>query len=103
MTETSNVKCPECKVELEAGYVSFGSGLVWHKTELRGYKRLFFHAFATGQSIVGTWMSSGLMSSIPASRCNACGTIIMPRVARKKRTGKKGTGQASNANIGQKC
>ena len=82
MIDTANIKCPECKAEPEAGYVSFGSGLVWHKTELRGFRRIFFHAFATGAPIVGTWMSSGLMSSVPAMRCNACGTIVMPRVVK---------------------
>ncbi|MHC4116042.1 MAG: PF20097 family protein [Planctomycetota bacterium] len=81
MIHASKIECPQCSAELAAGYVSFGSGLLWHKTRLRGYKRIFFHAFATGEPIAGTWMSSGLMSSVPAMRCNSCGAVVLPHVA----------------------
>jgi hypothetical protein len=84
MRDTSKVKCPECETELEAGYLSLGTGLVWHKTGLRGFRRLFVYAFLTGEKIVGTWLSSGLLFSIPAKRCNACGTVVMPRVGSAK-------------------
>lgn len=81
MIDTSKIKCPQRKADLEAGYVSFGSELLWHKAKLGGYRRIFLHAFATGEPIVGTWISSGLMSSVRAMKCSACGTIVMPRVA----------------------
>ncbi len=80
MTKVPDMACPECTEKLEAGYVSYGSGLVWHKAALRGWQRIFFYAFATGQPIVGSWRSSGLMSSRRAMKCMACGTVVMPRV-----------------------
>jgi ribosomal protein S27AE len=79
----SNSECPECGAELQTGFVSHGSGLVWHGSALRGWKRLFPWGFATGQPIVGNWTSSGLMTSRPAKQCPVCGTIVLPRVAER--------------------
>jgi hypothetical protein len=77
--------CPECTEILESGYVSYGSGLVWHEAALHSWRRLFFYALATGQPIIGSWRSSGLMSSRRALKCPACGTIVLPRVVGKRR------------------
>jgi len=34
MKDASHTTCPECGTRLEAGFISYGSGLVWHKTKL---------------------------------------------------------------------
>jgi len=81
MKDASHATCPECGTKLEAGFMSYGSGLVWHKTKLHGLKRLFIFAFATGRPVVGNWMSSGLMTSRPAMICDDCGAVILPKIA----------------------
>ncbi|MHC4460096.1 MAG: PF20097 family protein [Planctomycetota bacterium] len=81
MNDGSHTTCPECGSGLESGFVSYGSGLVWHKTQLRGLQRVFVCAFATGRAVVGNWISTGLMTSCPAMMCETCGTVVLPRAA----------------------
>ncbi len=81
MKDASHMTCPECGTRLEIGFISYGSGLVWHKTKLRGLKRIFIFAFAAGRPVVGNWTSTGLMTSCPAMMCDDCGTVILPKIA----------------------
>ncbi len=81
MNDASQTTCPECGTRLEAGFISYGSGLIWHKTKLHGLKRVFIFAFATGRAVAYNWMSSGLMTSCPAMMCDDCGTVILPKIA----------------------
>ncbi len=81
MKDASHTTCPECGTRLEAGFISYGSGLVWHKTKLHGLKRVFVFAFATGRPVVGNWTSTGLMTSCSAMMCDDCGTVILPKIA----------------------
>jgi len=81
MNDASNISCPECGTRLETGFISYGPGLVWHKTKLHGLKRLFIYAFATGRPVGGNWMSSGFVTSNPAMICNDCGTVILLKIA----------------------
>ena len=71
--------CPECDAELDRGFFSYGSGVLWHREKLRGWQRLFPVSLATGRRIFGSWTSSGLMRSRPALLCKACGTVVLPR------------------------
>lgn len=72
--------CPECGAKLQFGFVSYGSGILWHKTPLRGFSRFFPIAFTTGRPIIGNWTSSGLLTSRPAKMCDSCGTVVLPRI-----------------------
>lgn len=85
MTQGITKRCPECGSALENGFLSYGSGLLWHEHKLRGWRRVFIYAMATGHFVVGNWASSGLMASKPARKCAICGTVVLPRAANQRR------------------
>jgi len=84
MNHDTDKKCPQCGNIFQTGFISYGSGLVWHKTKLKGLKRLFFLAFSSGRPVVGNCLSSGLMTSYPAMLCDDCGTVLLPKIAAGK-------------------
>ncbi len=86
MTPTRIHRCPECGEDLKDGYLAYGSGLMWHEFELRGWPRMFPYPLATGHFVLGSWASPGLITSTPARKCSACGTVILPRAARSGRS-----------------
>lgn len=78
MTPERAPLCPECGTELDRGFFSYGSGVLWHQQQLRGWQRVFPFAFASGRRILGSWTSTGLMRSRPALLCESCGTVVLP-------------------------
>jgi ribosomal protein S27AE len=81
MAEVRTRQCPECGTGLEDGFLGYGTGLLWHESRLRGWHRLFPFAIAEGNYIVGNWTSTGLITSIPARKCPACGTVVLLKTA----------------------
>lgn len=71
------ITCPECGAVLEEGYLSSCSGSVWHPARPRGWKRVVWSAFSTGRRVFGNQSRLPLVSSVPASRCAACGTVVI--------------------------
>ena len=72
------ITCPECGALLEDGYLSSCSGSVWHASRPRGWRRVFWTAFATGRRIFGGAGSLPVVTSVPAARCSQCGTVVIP-------------------------
>ena len=71
MKDASQTNYPECGTRLEAGFISYGSGLVWHKIKLHGLKRIFIFAFATERPIVGNGHQGGFLTQV----CNFFGVF----------------------------
>ncbi|MFQ5857010.1 MAG: PF20097 family protein [Anaerolineae bacterium] len=78
--------CPECGSALEDGFLGYGSGLLWHEHKLRGWRRIFLYAVPTGHFVLGSIASSPFITSVPARKCTACGTVVLPRTANERRT-----------------
>jgi hypothetical protein len=70
--------CPLCGTALEEGFLSYGSGAVWHRTKPRGWRRLFWDAYTSGEPVFGSMASSPIVSSVPAFRCPSCTAVVTP-------------------------
>lgn len=69
--------CPECNSELEDGYVGYGSGILWHKHKLKGWRRIFPIALLNGAFILGNWTSPGVYTFIKARKCSECNIVVL--------------------------
>jgi len=79
MTEDqSQLSCPFCGTGLEEGFISYGSGAIWHHTKPRGWRRAFWSAYLSGERVFGSVISSPVVSSVPAYRCPNCGAFVIP-------------------------
>ncbi len=76
--ETERLLCQVCGSVLEKGYLSYGSGAVWHREEPRGLGRLFLRAFWSGEPVFGSLLCSPVVSSVPAFRCSSCCSVLIP-------------------------
>jgi len=76
--ETQGLRCQVCGSVLEDGFLSYCSGAVWHRKKPRGLGRLFSSAFWTGKPVFGTFLSSPIVSSVPAYRCSSCCSVLIP-------------------------
>jgi len=70
--------CSLCGTALEEGFLSYGSGAVWHRTRPRGWRRLFWDAYTSGEPVFGSMASSPVVSSVPAFRCPNCAAVVIP-------------------------
>jgi hypothetical protein len=70
--------CLFCGTALEEGFLSYGSGAVWHRTKPRGWGRAFWSAYTSGERVFGSIASSPVVSSVPAFRCPSCTAIVIP-------------------------
>jgi hypothetical protein len=75
--ETERLLCQVCGSVLEKGYLSYGSGAVWHRKEPRGLGRLFLPAFWSGEPVFGSLLCSPVVSSVPAFRCSSCCSVLI--------------------------
>ena len=69
--------CPVCGSELERGFVSYCSGSIWHREKPQGLGRLFWNAFSSGARVFGSFASYPTVSSIRASRCSGCSSVLI--------------------------
>ena len=84
--ETERLKCPCCGAVLEDGFLSYSSGAVWHRVKPRWLGRLFLSAFATGEPVFGSFLTSPIVSSVPAYRCSRCHGVVIPSAQPEKVT-----------------
>lgn len=77
MSDRDVVSCPKCGLALEEGALCYTSGARWHREAPRGIERAFWLAFAAGERVYGSLLSSPVVSSVPASRCRLCGTVVV--------------------------
>jgi hypothetical protein len=70
--------CSLCGTALEDGFLSYASGAVWHRTKPRGWRRMFWSAYTSGEIVFGSVVSSPVVSSVPALRCPSCAAVIIP-------------------------
>lgn len=76
--ETGALICPVCGSELEEGFLSYCSGSVWHREKPRGLGRFFWSAFSSGARVFGSIASYPTVSSVSASRCSDCSSVVIP-------------------------
>jgi hypothetical protein len=79
MTDHQNRNlCSFCGTALQEGFLSYCSGAVWHRTKPRGWRRMFWNAFSSGERVFGSLVSSPLVLSVPALRCPDCAAVVIP-------------------------
>lgn len=79
MTEyQSQLSCSFCGTDLEEGFISYGSGAIWHHTKPQGWQRAFWSAYMSGERVFGSFVSSPVISSVPALRCPSCAAVVIP-------------------------
>lgn len=79
MTEEQSLKqCPACSSALEEGFISYCSGAIWHRTKPRGWQRVFWNAFPSGERVFGSAASYPVVSSVPSFRCPSCAAVVIP-------------------------
>lgn len=77
-TSREGVICPICGSELEDGFLSYGSGTVWHGEKPKGLGRFFLSAYSTGERVFGSIASYPYVFSVPGARCSECHTVLIP-------------------------
>jgi rubredoxin len=78
MAEIHEAHCPECGAPLDAGYIGFFSGIMWHEEEVMGWRRLFPFVLSTARFIISNVGSTPWIRSREARRCPDCGTLVVP-------------------------
>jgi hypothetical protein len=79
MTDRQSLSsCSFCGTALEEGFLSYGSGAIWHRTKPQGWRRAFWSAYASGKRVFGSVISSPIVSSVPAFRCPSCNAVVIP-------------------------
>jgi len=75
--ESNGLACPSCNAIMKDGYLSYGSGAVWHSKKPEGLGRLFWSAFSSGVPVYGSLLSSPIVSSVAAWRCPNCSCVLV--------------------------
>jgi len=78
MAESHEAHCPECGATLEAGFIGYFSGIVWHDKELTEWQRLIPFVFGPTRFIIGNVTSTPWIRSREARKCRVCGTLVVP-------------------------
>ena len=78
MTEKRLAPCPECGSALEEGFIGYFSGIMWHEEQLEGLQRTIPFVLGAADFILGSVVSTPWIRSRRASRCRACGTVVVP-------------------------
>jgi hypothetical protein len=71
--------CSLCGTAMEEGFISYCTGAIWHREKPRGWRRAFWSAYASGERVFGSPLSSPVVSSTPAFRCPGCAAVLIPR------------------------
>jgi len=78
MAGVHEMHCPECGAILDAGYIGYFSGIMWHEKELIGWQRIFPFVLSAAQFVISNAASTFWIRSREARRCPECGTLVVP-------------------------
>ena len=77
MADNHEAHCPECGATLEAGFIGFFSGIMWHEKELMGWQRLLPFVLRSAHFIISNATSTPWIRSREARKCRDCGTLVV--------------------------